>query len=464
MLHPCQPPDELGVSLPMRLFSLFLGLWLLFPAPVLAWSDHARLSWSLLRTQPKLKQTVFAEPLESFLIDQQAEISTTLANVERWALREMPHYSKTPDDLRWRVSETIDDQAFYSAIRVNPFLFYRLYIQELPNCGPKLGKRVNWSELSFLGGGPSRFGVRYWSLLPGEEVSIAEVVASASDEPDFGMDVGLFSDNGTEFGHRYGFGTQPFGNPNLEYGSQAPFHMGFYHLDWLTRLVEPNLLRTYPLWRIVLFGELAALAFKSEHPYWGWRFLGWGLHYIGDLAQPYHAVPLPGVSAIDAFLMVANGETKNGIQLVSNRHGVIESYHYQRMISMLSDQDWAASLLDISSSANWETPLDYSDVKSLLTSTSAAAAEEFDQLIADNFPAQFVNDPTYEWVGSGQEDKIIDLVIEMKGLEAIKKLDAALIDQLKLFSLVASRWIARGLMVDKNQNEESNSVENGLTR
>ena len=53
------------------------------------------------------------------------------------------------------------------------------------------------------------------------------------------MDIGLFADNGTDFGQGYGFGIQPFGNPNLEYSSQAPFHMGFYHLDWLTRTAQP---------------------------------------------------------------------------------------------------------------------------------------------------------------------------------------------------------------------------------
>ncbi|GIR71745.1 MAG: hypothetical protein CM15mP74_29960 [Halieaceae bacterium] len=54
-------------------------------------------------------------------------------------------------------------------------------------------------------------GRRYWALAPGEPVSIAEVIASANDEPDFGMDIGLFTDNGTEFGQRYGFGIQPLG-------------------------------------------------------------------------------------------------------------------------------------------------------------------------------------------------------------------------------------------------------------
>ena len=72
------------------------------------------------------------------------------------------------------------------------------------------------------------------TLAAGDPVTIAEVIASASDEPDFGMDVGLYEDNGTAFGAVYGFGETPFGNDNLDYGSQAPFHMGFSHLDWLT--------------------------------------------------------------------------------------------------------------------------------------------------------------------------------------------------------------------------------------
>ena len=50
-------------------------------------------------------------------------------------------------------------------------------------------------------------------MAPGEPVSIAEVIASASDEPDFGMDIGLFADNGTDFGQRYGFGINPLGTP-----------------------------------------------------------------------------------------------------------------------------------------------------------------------------------------------------------------------------------------------------------
>ena len=48
-----------------------------------------------------------------------------------------------------------------------------------------------WSDLSFLGAA-LQLAARYWALAPGEPVSIAEVIASANDEPDFGMDIGLF--------------------------------------------------------------------------------------------------------------------------------------------------------------------------------------------------------------------------------------------------------------------------------
>ena len=57
--------------------------------------------------------------------------------------------------------------------------------------------------------------------------------------------------------------------------------MDFYHLDWLTRRAQPSLLRTYPLWSVV------------------------------------------------------QGKTGALVQLVSNRHGLIESCQYQRLTRAL---------------------------------------------------------------------------------------------------------------------------------
>ena len=410
-----------------------------------AWSDHSSLVWPLLREQPQLvEQRVAAEPLTEFVRAERAGIAQTLAAVEAWAIESIEHYPPTPEGLLWRAEAEPTVDRFLAAIRVNPLLPYGLFVDVSPERMAPEGDALDWSALSFLGGGSAQAPARYWPLQAGQPVSIAEVVSGASDEPDFGMDIGLFEDNGTEFGERYGFGKQPFGNPNLDYGSQAPFHMGFYHLDWLTRTVQPDLLRTYPLWRIALFGELAELAFTTGHDYWGWRFLGWGLHYVGDLTQPYHAIPLPGVGTVDALWSVVQNNNCVSEQLVSNRHVGIESYQYQRLTRALDAEEWRAPLLRAVSGHGSLEPVIYTTFVMNLTADSVAAADAFDAAIAQHVPARFVSDPTFEWTGSGYERDIISLVREQMGDDAIEHMDATVIAQLKRFSRVASRWIARG--------------------
>ena len=417
----------------------------LFHSAVWGWSDHSSLVWPLIREQPQLlEQRVVAEPLADFVRAERVGIARTLARVESWAIDSIAHYPPTPESLLWRAEREPAVDHFLAAIRVNPLLPYGLFVDVSPERTVPDGDALDWSALSFLGGGSAQAPARYWPLRAGQLVSIAEVVSGASDEPDFGMDIGLFEDNGTEFGRRYGFGKQPFGNPNLDYGSQAPFHMGFYHLDWLTRTVQPGLLRTYPLWRIALFGELAELAFATEHDYWGWRFLGWGLHYVGDLTQPYHAIPLPGVGIVDALWSVVQGKTGELVQLVSNRHGVIESYQYQRLTRALEAGQWRAPLLRAVSDHGSLEPVTYTAFVVNLTADSVAAAGAFDAAIAQHVPARFVSDPAFEWTGSGYERDIISLLQEQMGDDAIRQMDAAVIAQLKRFSHVASRWIARG--------------------
>ena len=94
-------------------------------------------------------------------------------------------------------------------------------------------------------------------------------------------------------GARYGFGTQPFGDARFEYSSQAPFHIGYYHESALIYRAAPFLARTYPEMRVQQYLGLARFAFESGHDYWGYRFLGWALHYVQDLTQPYHSKALP---------------------------------------------------------------------------------------------------------------------------------------------------------------------------
>ena len=68
-----------------------------------------------------------------------------------------------------------------------------------------------------------------------------------------------------------------------------------FHEAWVVYKAAPFLLRAYPEYRIHLWRSLAAFALRTGHDYWAWRFAGWGLHYVQDLTQPYHARVLPGV-------------------------------------------------------------------------------------------------------------------------------------------------------------------------
>jgi hypothetical protein len=74
--------------------------------------------------------------------------------------------------------------------------------------------------------------------------------------------------------------------------------MGFYHQARVLYWAAPFVGRTYPLLRVHQFLGLAELAFRTGHPYWGWRFTGNAAHYVQDLTQPYHASLLPGVSTL----------------------------------------------------------------------------------------------------------------------------------------------------------------------
>ena len=428
----------------MRLLAFIFLLSL--PSFVGAWSDHATLAWPYLRTAPALNEpTLEAEPLAVFIEAEGAAVARVLARVEAAMLASDPEYPLTPEDLRFTgTAGTASTERFLGAIRVNPRLGYGLYRQVLPGNPGATDTVLTWSDLSFLPAGTSHRGTVYAPLSPGDAVSIASVLATASDEPDFGMDVGLYTDNGSEHGAVYGLGHQPFGNPNLAYGSQAPLHMGFYHLDWLTRTAQPDLLRTLPLWRINLYRDLARLAFDTGHDYWGWRFMGWAMHYIGDLTQPYHAEPLPGVSTTSALWSVLTGETGNVIQLVSNRHGVLESYQYQRVAGLVGSSQWRAPLLDAVAAPQPGCLLPEAVIPEL-TAASVSRGTALDQVLSEAVPAQFVSDPAFEWVGSGFESEIVEQIAANGGDQALAQLDAVIADNLRGFSASLQGWISHGL-------------------
>lgn len=431
------------------LVCLIAPLLMLQSAMLHAWSDHASLAWPLLRVMPEVQKAepLRVETLSEFVVAERSAIAELLLDHEEWARQNLEHYAALPAELVFDPATADADLeiAFLNAIRVNPTRSYQPY-RQLMSFEPEAEQEalIAVSELTFLQGTIASNDSRYLSLASGDFVSAAAVVSTASDEPDFGLDIGLYADNGTEHGKRYGFGNQPFGNPNLEYGSQAPFHMGFYHLDWLTSLAQPGLLQTYPLYRTELYRKLAVLAFSNGHDYWGWRFMGWGLHYVGDLAQPYHAVPLPDTGILESLWIVATGKTGEALQLVSNRHGVIEAFQKAVVANALVDQDWDQSTLrevaQLSPGALWAQ----NTLVQELTLDAAAGAAGLDQALVRYAPPKLVSDPAFEFSQSPEENTIL-AAIAVQGEDAEAGLTASLNQQMQRFTFFAQAWI-RGIL------------------
>lgn len=317
----------------MKLISLLL---LCAMAPTAwGWSNHTVGSYLALQDLPALHDAspVEVEPLEQFLSEQYPAIVALLDEQERFAREHFKQYPPRPDNLK--LPATPSDNLrhdFLTALRINPQIFLAMVIQPLP--GKDLPEREHlqadqvmveqtlspWNRQRFI------------RVADHEKVAPLAVLASAADEPDYGHDINLFSDNPGEVAALYGFGPQPFGDARFQYSSQAPFHMGFFHESPVVYAAAGFLERSWPDWRAYQYLGLARLAFASGHSYWGYRFLGWGLHHVQDLTQPYHAKPLPGVELPSLLLLEGKAlagfaeDKQASIERVATRHMEVEKY------------------------------------------------------------------------------------------------------------------------------------------
>lgn len=356
-----------------------------------AWSNHSLGSQLALQALPELQRTLTYEPLEAFLGAQAPAIEQLLDEQERFAREHFPDYPARPDALRFSATATAPDSmrsAFLHALRVNPQSRLAGFVQQLP--GQNAGGRQRLSAeqvLVFRRIGPWSHW-RYLALEPGDAVSAVQVLSSAADEPDYGHDINLFSDNPGAVGGLYNFGEQPFGDARFEYSSQAPFHIGYYHEPELVLQAAPYLRRTLPHWRIYQYTGLARLALASGHDYWGYRFLGWALHYMQDLTQPYHAKTVPGFATAELMLIALKGavgypeDRQAAIARVADRHTAIEAYQLERMQQLMTERVASPLLQAYSQSPQTPYPsysVDYA--QQVVAAESYASADAFDEVI-----------------------------------------------------------------------------------
>ena len=400
---------------------------------LMAWSEHPLITHAVMASLPEVSgaEPVPAESIEAFLTAEGERLAKLLVEEEIWARSHLEWYPPLPDALKFKADGGPRDirERFCRAIRINPRVRFPLYLQMASREEATGRPSLRPGDISFLKDTSDWTESSFFTVTAGERVRPLEVLVSATDEPDLlGLDIGLFEDNGTEFGNIYGFGLQPFGNPNLEYSSQAPFHMGFYHESRIFYLFAGFLKKTLPEYRIDLYKRLARFAFETGHPYWGWRFMGLGLHYLADLAQPYHATVFPGMSDARALwintidVIGIHGPKSDAVQLVSNRHTALDKFVQVILQQAYRKGDEQHPVLASLASSPDGLPYGDDTARGVVARLANAKANETDLVLEESMPLKFVLDPTFELGTSPEREQIVEKVEQEKGREAMDRL------------------------------------------
>ncbi|MCB1189018.1 MAG: phospholipase [Leptospiraceae bacterium] len=370
----------------------FLILLTLLPTYIYSWANHTLNAYPTFENFEEVSKApkVKVESLETFLEKEKEGIAKLLEDQELYLKTNVSNYPSKPKNLKFDPSSSDLRLSFLKALRLNPNIKLGYYIQELPGTDMKGKKLFSKTEVTFFK--EDKFLDRYalTALDLGQKETALRVLATACDEPDYGSDVGLYQDNNTDFGKEYGFGIQPFGNPEYEFSSQAPFHIGFYHESTIIYTFGSFLKQTLPEYRIYQNLSLSRFAFETGHPYWGWRFLGWGLHYIQDITQPYHARVLPGYSTLKMFIINLlaiiglDGFKNDAITRVSDRHISVENYEYATMekiyLQEINEHPLIMALKDTSSDSSYGL-FNFYYSRNIVARESWEFSDEFDRLI-----------------------------------------------------------------------------------
>lgn len=416
--------------MPLKKIILIL---LLLPIKAFSWSDHTFLTYYTLKNNHSalLHKFVKAETLQSFLLDMQKnhpkELKKAIDNAEQWAIKNMPGYHPIPGNIAYNESKVTEDdivKEFLQGIRVNTNAFLFPFIRNQPSeYSEKFpGQNNLWDiehEISYTQvtsaqiGNMNVPGLRYFKVDDSQLLPALVVLSTAADTPDLGLDIGLFEDNNTKYGQMYGFGEQPFGDNRVSYSSAAPFHYGAYHEWKLLYTLAPQTKDCYAEYRIKLYRELAKTAFLSGHNYWGWQFLGFGLHYIQDLTQAYHSHFFPGYNTLSILFyygLSLGGYQKpldNSIHLVANRHFLLEDF----ILKLLQTPTMPESIQlqnALAKIQSLESDIEYNDqfARNVISLHTMNYSEQLSNTLLLNFPKKYVNDPNFLY--EGRKEKILN--------------------------------------------------------
>jgi hypothetical protein len=356
-----------------------------------AWGNHSLATYRALEKMPEMSQNpiVNAESLEQFLKSEEKTLDALFDSQEAWAVANLEGYPTKPatQSFKLELSRSNDNHraAFLSALRLASTGLFELNAQSDPI--GILSTAVSSAEKSYK-------TPRSYSLREGEAISALLVVASATDEP-----------------AATGFDTAGWDGDPTDWGSS------FNQISQ----------------RIYQFSTLSSLAFRTGHPYWGWRFAGNTLHYVQKMTQPFYPSTAPVNARIQAvtFNLLAklgwSQPKRNFLTLRNNRSRVLDRYQAETLQFAVSGKregpaELALRRMDKDRSyPDWN----YRSLRDTVVPQSRAFTEKLGKQLVEAMPARYVNDPDFEF--SAQEADIqLCREIQSGNQEARGRLDATL--------------------------------------
>ncbi|HNV69802.1 MAG TPA: hypothetical protein PKO06_08900 [Candidatus Ozemobacteraceae bacterium] len=359
-----------------------------------AWDSHfllTRMATQALGHQvPLLTQEVAPTSLATFVKRNNAALKNTLRAFHDWK-------QKTYTYPHWKLSEANAALLQGSAI-MTPVQFLEI----LGVSSTAFSKMVFQKEYVDL------YGPRYAN--PHLPRSFGEWLTLFSDEPDWGMDQGLFGTGDPRYGDI------PYGDA-AGTGSQAPFHMTFPFENWVTYKLKSSLKQGMAHLRFMVFCSLTQVALNAGDHFWAARFLGSAVHYFEDFTMPYHASAVPFLNPL-VFVKAIFAKDKErfnreNTQLLSNRHKLYEAVAARAQVlafetpesllpNLQSRLDALADSLADNNGKTANTRL-YARFFSL-GKLAFGHAHKVDKLVGKSFPKSLVADPNYDPFANGSFD------------------------------------------------------------
>jgi hypothetical protein len=183
---------------------LIMGLTLIPDAGLRAWTEHTLISYPVLSSMPQVKnaQPVKVESLEAFLMAEGKKLEALLRQQEAWAKQNLPWYAPLPETLTFKASADAAEARlrFCRAIRINPNAILPLYLQLIPGQDTQGRPVLMGRDVTFIEDQSDIRDTVFVRLQAGEKANPLDIISTATNEPDLGLDIGLFEDNQTAFG------------------------------------------------------------------------------------------------------------------------------------------------------------------------------------------------------------------------------------------------------------------------